>query len=197
MTLKPDFNTVKEYVRERLEKELDPRLCYHDIRHTLDDVLPATARLAEREDIGGEDLNLLLTGALFHDIGYMEQYDNNEPIAVQMAEDTLPGFGYTPNQIEVVSRIILATRMPQKPSDLLEEIMCDADLDSLGRNDFFILSMKLHKELCTFSRYISVEEWPRLQLAYLESHTYFTNAAKTLRNEFKRKNIEELRIIAK
>ena len=193
MTLEHSFSEVKEYILDRLHKELDPRLCYHDIHHTRDDVLPAARRLAKREGVEDEELFLLLTGALFHDTGFIEQYENNEPIGVRMAREILPKFKYTSYQINLISGIILATQMPQKPKGLLEQIMCDADLDSLGRDDFFILSMKLRTERCAFCDYISVKEWFQLQLDFLENHKYFTGTARMLRDEGKIRNTEEIR----
>jgi len=156
-------------------------------------VLPAASRLAEMEGIAGEPLWLLQTGALFHDIGYIRQYGENEPIAAEMALTSLPDFDYTPDQIEVVAGIILATRMPQRPRTLLEQIVCDADLDSLGRDDFFILSMKLRSEHRAFVGPVSLREWLTRQLAFLAGHSYFTSSAKTLRDHGKRENIEELK----
>lgn len=193
MTLEQSYNKVMEYVWERLNKELDHRLYYHNINHTQNDVLPVAERLAEKEGIKGDALYLLLTGVLFHDIGYIEQYENNEPIAARIAGEVLHEYGYEPDQIGLVTNIILSTRMPQKPKTLLEEIMCDADLDSLGREDFLDLGMKLRREHIEFNISTSKNEWFHQQLAFLEDHNYFTNAARELRNEGKSRNIDKLR----
>ncbi len=197
MILEQNYNKVMEYVWERLNKELDHRLYYHNINHTQNDVLPAAERLAEKEGIKGDALYLLLTGVLLHDIGYIEQYENNEPIAARIAGEVLHGYGYEPDQIELITNIILSTRMPQKPKTLLEEIMCDADLDSLGREDFHDLGMKLHREHIEFNISTSKNEWFHQQLTFLEDHTYFTNAARELRNEGKSRNIDKLRTFIK
>jgi len=195
MAIEQNYYKAKEYVWERLNKELDHRLYYHNINHTRKDVLPAAEQLAAKEGIVGDKLYLLLTGALFHDIGYIEQYENNEPIAARIASEVLHGFGYTTGQIEIVTSIILSTRMPQKPKTLLEEIMCDADLDSLGREEFHDLGMKLRREYIAFNNNIPENDWIHQQLLFLENHSYFTYAARELRNEGKRKNIENIKKI--
>lgn len=58
---------------------------------------------------------------------------------MQNARQYLPHFGYTGDEIEQVCDIIMATQMPQNPHNHLGQIICDADLDYLGRNDFLSL----------------------------------------------------------
>jgi len=200
--IKPDFEGAKSYILGRLEKELSQNLFYHGVHHTRDDVLLAFERLSEIEGVSEEDLLLGKTAALYHDVGYLEQYAKNEPIGVRIARETLPGFGYAPNQIERVGEVIMATQLqmvdgkliqiPDK-KDLLQMIMCDADLDSLGRPDFYITGENLRREMAVMGiGYKSPAQWFPVQLAFQESHSYFTNAAHRLRNEGKQKNIREL-----
>ena len=197
-----DFELIKKYVFSKLEKELPPNLYYHGIHHTRDDVLPAFERLAEMDGVKGDDLLVGKTAVLYHDIGYVEQYIKNEPIGVRIANETLPTFGYSPNQINKIGQIIMATQLqmvdgklvqvPDK-SDLLQLIMCDADLDALGREDFFITGENLRRELSANGMHKSLRAWYETQLAFQESHKYFTNAAKKLRNAQKKMNTAEIR----
>lgn len=109
---KIDFEVVKAHVLKRLEEELPPDLYYHGIRHTRDSVLPSAEHLAQAANLNPEDFLLLRTAALYHDMGYIEQYDANEPIAARIAREELPSFGYQPGQIEVIKKVILATQLP-------------------------------------------------------------------------------------
>ncbi|MBF0231714.1 MAG: response regulator [Desulfamplus sp.] len=193
MILSLQYNRIKKFVLEKLEKELSPKLYYHNLFHTQEDVLPAAKLFALLEGIRGDDLYTLLISVLFHDIGYIEQYNCNEEIAVRMASEILPQFGVTPQHIEKISNIILATRMPQKPNDILEQIICDADLDSLGRADFFLISSNLKKEIGEFSTPIEDDVWLKRQLNFLESHKYFTESAKSIRDKSKQLNIINLK----
>lgn len=193
----PDFERAKQYVLGRLEKELPPDLYYHGIHHTRDDVMPAVERLAKAARLGPDETLLLRTAALYHDTGYIEDYYNNEEIGMRIAHETLPYFGYRPEQIETVNRIIIVTRLPQCPTNLVEEIMCDADLDSLGRKDFFITSHRLRLERSVYDAPLSLSEWYPIQLEFLESHHYWTAAARFLRDTGKQNNINEIKQLLK
>ena len=190
-----DFETLKKRVIERLENELSPTLYYHGVHHTRDDVLPAVERLAEVAVVNGEDLLLLKTAALYHDIGYVENYLDHEAIGARIASEELPELGYSTEQVQIIADLIMATRMPQSPHTPLEQLICDADLDSLGRDDFFVISHSLRLELKEMGIVTSVREWYTRQLKFLESHTYLSEAAQELRTEGKQQNINELRDI--
>ena len=188
----PDWERTKEYILARLSKELAPDLTYHGVHHTRDDVLPAAERSAAESELDEEERLLLCTAALYHDTGYLEQYFRNELIAVRVAQETLPGFGYSPEQIESIGEIIMATRMPQAPDSCLQELMCDADLDSLGREDFLLTSHNLRQELMSHGIEMILSDWYKEQLEFLQTHSYFTPAAQSLRNDGKEDNIQRL-----
>lgn len=186
------YERAKRYALRRLERELPPVLTYHCLQHTRDDVVPAAQRLAALEGVEGEQLLLLLTAAYYHDIGFVKQCADHEAMSVQIAAKVLPRFGVSPAEIEVISGIIMATRLPQSPSTLLEEIMVDADLDVLGRDDFWPLNRVLRAEMAALGQSMTDEEWYSSQLEFVQTHHYFTAAARTLRNHRKQRNLEEL-----
>lgn len=188
-TMGPDFAGAQRYALERLERELAPDLAYHSLRHTRADVLPAVERLAVRAGVTGEALQLLRTAAVFHDLGFIEQYTYNEPIGVRMAAEALPGFGYSAAQVRAIGGMILATRLPQTPQTPLEELLADADLDVLGRDDFWELNQALRQELTARGRVIKDTVWYTAQLRFLRAHRYFTAAARDLRDERKQQNV--------
>jgi predicted metal-dependent HD superfamily phosphohydrolase len=145
------------------------------------------------EGIKGEDLYLLKSAALYHDAGFTKQYDHNEPIGIEMAQRALPNFGYTPEQIEVVAKLIHATIIPHNPQSLLEELICDADLDYLGRDDFHEIADNLRKELREQGKINSDRMWDEIQVKFLTQHRFFTKSAIFLRQEKKLKHIEEIK----
>jgi uncharacterized protein len=175
-----------------LEHELPETLYYHSLAHTRDDVVPAVERLAAMEGVEGEALLLVRTAALFHDIGFIEQYNDHESVSVRIAEEALPNFGYNAGQIEAISNMIMATRLPQSPQNLLEEILADGDLDNLGRDDFVERSRLLRAEQETLGISASDEVWYQRQLEFVQHHEYFTAAARRLRDAKKEQNIKEL-----
>ncbi len=190
---KPDWEGAKAYVLALLERGLSPDLRYHSVQHTRDDVLPAVERLAVLAGADETDLLLLRTAALYHDTGYIEQYANNEPVGARIAQETLPDFGYFPNQVSAIVQMILATSMPQTPGNFLAALVCDADLDSLGREDYLITSHNLHAELAVYGVQLALGTWYLRQLNFLSSHTYFTGVARDLRDAGKQANISLLK----
>ena len=168
-------------------------MLYHGIAHTRDEVVPAVERLAGLEGIRGESLDVLLSAAWFHDIGYVEQATHHELIGARMAVQVLPSFGYSDREVEIVRWAILATALPQSPTSLLEEILADADLDVLGREDFMQRNQDLRGELVLLGKEFTDEQWYTRQLQFVEEHQYFTASARASRNAQKSLNIAVLK----
>ena len=186
-----DFEGAKKYTLNRLRSELSDRLYYHSVDHTLD-VLDAATRLAEMENVNGYDKVLLKTGALFHDLGFIETYDGHEDASIRMAKKALPGFGYSVDEIKVIEGLIRSTEIPQTPKTHLEQIMADADLDYVGRDDLFVIGQRLQYEWQLQGIVSSLRDWHEKQLQFLKAHKFFTKSAKKLREERKQENIKEL-----
>jgi uncharacterized protein len=187
-----EFQNAKKFILGKLKKELPAHLSYHSVDHIMD-VYSAAKDIARQEGVKGEDLTLLLTAALFHDAGFLNGSVEHEKKSCDIARLYLPEYGYTPEQIEKICGMIMATKLPQTPHNLLEEIICDADLDYLGRDDFFTIGNKLFSELSMYGIIHNELEWDKLQVKFLEAHHYFTKTALSLRKEQKEKHLELLR----
>jgi len=187
-----DFEQARKAILTKLKSALPEELTYHDLKHTID-VEKAADRLAILEGIEGEELILLKTAVLFHDAGFLMQSSDNEVIAIRLMEQELPKYGYTKPQIQQIGEIIGATIKGSTPKTLLEQIMCDADHDYLGRVDYMHIAQKLRKELALQGREMTEKEWILFQIDYLKNqHKYFTETAKNLRQKGKEKRISEL-----
>jgi uncharacterized protein len=189
---RPDFEGARQYAIDCLEHQLPTQLWYHSPAHTCDDVAPAVERLAALEQIVDDELLLLRTGAYYHDLGYISRRAGHEEVSVAIARSVLPGFGYTVSQIDQVAGMIIATQLPQTPHNLLERILADADLDLLGREDFWRLSHALRAELAVHEGALSDVTWYRRQVAFLQSHRYWTASARLLREAQKQRHIAAL-----
>lgn len=186
-----DIEKVEEYMLNFLQKNLPDTLWYHNVNHTKD-VLNAAVALAKMEGVNGEELTLLKTAVWFHDSGFTIQNKNNEEIGCAIAKKILPDLNYTPLQIEKICSLIMATKIPQSCTNLLEQIICDADLDYLGREDFWELSKKLYEEI-EEEEDIDDKAWYELQADFLAGHHYFTGTANKLRNDRKQKHLEKIK----
>lgn len=189
----PDVEGAEHYAFRQLQQNLSPKLSYHSLAHTFSDVVPATRRLAHLAGIYGEDFFLLHTAACFHDIGFVEQRVEHEAVGARIASEVLPTFGFNAKQITCIVNMIMATRLPQTPSTILEKIIADADLDVLGRDDFLERNQALRNEIAAFGNAVPDEQWYQEQLAFLCKHTYFTSVARNLRGLAKQDNIIALR----
>jgi HD superfamily phosphodiesterase len=186
-----NYKGVYGVVLKMLRENLDEHLRYHSIEHTLD-VIESVERLAALEKVNGHDLELLKTAALFHDLGFTETYDGHELSSVRFARQLLPDFGFSSNDIDVISGMIMATEIPQSPKTRLEKIIADADLDYLGRDDLFIIGQRLQFEWKYMGKITDLRDWHEKQLTFLIKHHYFTNSAKKLREHKKQASIREL-----
>ncbi len=186
-----NFEAVRIHVFNTLQEKLSIDLTYHSYLHTLD-VLEAVERTGMAEGYEGEDLLLLRTAALFHDIGFTEVYQNHEERGVKIARETLPDYGYSKEQIERIGGMIMATKIPQSPKSHIEQVMCDADLDYLGRDDFHSIANSFREELKRKGiKDFNDEEWYQLQVTFIGNHTYFTKSAQKWRNKGKQARVDE------
>lgn len=176
-------------ILDKLKNELPAALHYHTIEHTLD-VYECALALAKKEGLRPSDIKLLLIAAIYHDAGYLEQNSDHEQASCTIAQKYLPQFHYNQQDIDAICSVIMATKIPQQPHSLLEEIICDADLDYLGRDDFFSTGDKLYEEMLVLGNVKNREQWNSMQLAFLQQHHYFTSTALRLRQSQKEKNLK-------
>ncbi len=189
---KINYYKAERFILAKLKKELSPKLHYHSLNHSKD-VTRQAERIAIGEGITDEDLFLLKSAASFHDAGFIEQYERNEPIGARMAAEILPNFGYTEAHIDRIRELIFVTQVPHKPKNNLEEIICDADLDYLGRDDFHEIADRLRRELREHGKIDSDRKWDEMQVSFLTKHRYFTKTSIETRLDKKKMNLEEIK----
>jgi len=190
--IKLDYEGAKEHMFARLRNELPDYLVYHGWHHTVS-VLNAVEMLGREESIIPEEQILINTAAIYHDCGYLESYWNNEEIAVKICRQTLPKFGYTTSQINIICSIIRSTKVRAVPKTKLEKIMNDADYDYLGSQSYHSIAAKLLKEWQHLGSTMPAKKWLQTQISFLEKHKYYTTAAYNFREAQKQKNIAELK----
>jgi TolB-like protein/predicted metal-dependent HD superfamily phosphohydrolase/Tfp pilus assembly protein PilF len=175
----PDYDGAEKYVLALLEEKLPP-LDYHNMEH-IQDVLQSALVIAENENISQEEVRLLRLAVLFHDVGFIHQASGHEIKSAEIAAEVLPKYGLSEAQISTISSMILATRIPQSPTNQLDKILCDADLDYLGRDDFNEMGIGLYKELLSQGIVETEREWNLVQKTFFESHHYHTEYSKKQR----------------
>jgi len=187
------FLDLYNEITSRLKNELAPYLQYHSIDHTLD-VMEQALNIAYQEGLKNpDDIMLLKISSLYHDAGFLSIYNGHEEASCELVYEVLPAYGINNEQINKICGMIRATNVPQQPRTVLEEIICDADLDYLGRSDFFEKGELLYNEFLIQGIVNNVEEWDLLQIRFLENHHYFTNTSKSLREKQKATHLNFIR----
>ncbi len=185
------YAKVKHFILKKLKKELPNNLYYHGLHHSKD-VCDVAELIAMKENLDDNSIELVKVAALFHDSGFVKKYDENEIVGCRIAKQFLPEFDYSKEEINAICNMIMATHYPQKPTNKMEEVLADADLDYLGRADFAIIADTLFRELNANGKSLDQKKWDNLQIGFLKKHVYFTKTAKELRGSGKQKQLDKL-----
>lgn len=187
------FLQLKSTILELLRTDLDQRLTYHCLAHT-EDVLEQAQRIALTEGIADPKLLLLIKiAALFHDTGFLRTYKGHEEESCRIMEEYIGDHDLTKRDIEMIKGMIRATKVPQTPHNLSEKILCDADLDYLGRDDFKSISETLKDEFLVYGIIKTEQDWDDMQVSFFESHRYFTDTSLQNRYPLKMKHLQALK----
>lgn len=170
------FQKAYAHLIQLLQTQMPAHAHYHNAGHTKY-VLQIAEHLAAEEGVSDTDLILLKTAALYHDAGYLQQHNDHEKISCQLAREQLPGFEYTPQQIDTICSLIMATQIPQQPTTLLQKILCDADLYYLGTNAYHEYSENLYLEYKHLHLVSNRREWLIKEIEFLSNHQFFTQTA--------------------
>lgn len=185
------FEELRVLVFDKLSK-LDKHLTYHCKEHTTD-VLTQCEQIARREGVTDKhQLHLLKVAALYHDSGFLKTYKDHETFSCELFLEDADRFGFSADDKQQITSLIMATKIPQQPHNLLEKIICDADLDYLGRNDFYTIGDTLRQEFLHYGIVRSDEEWEALQIKFLQNHNYHTASSQQLREPVKQQYLVQL-----
>ena len=190
-----EFLLLKSTILKLLREGLDPGLTYHSPAHT-EDVLQQVERIAAAESITDTRLLLLMRiAALFHDTGFLRTYKKHEEASCVILQEMVDTSQFDESEIKLINGMIMATKIPQLPHNLPEMIICDADLDYLGRNDFETISNSLMNEFLAYSVIKNEQEWNQLQVSFFESHKYLTVTSVSNRTPIKMQHLKMLKQI--
>jgi len=185
------FDRVYSFMMQKLEQELPNHLTYHNAAHTKE-VIRTVQDLGAREGISAHEQLLLNTAALFHDTGFLESSENHEERSCTLAKQYLPKYGYSNEQIEAVCKLIMVTKVPQQPTNLLERILCDADLSYLGGDRYMPRAEALFQELKWSGIVTDWKQWEAMQIQFLHAHQFFTKTAIKKWGPRKSENVKQL-----
>jgi HD superfamily phosphodiesterase len=186
-----NIRKLKSFISNKIDAEIPKDLTYHGLHHILA-VLASCNQYIIRYKIKSKDAYILRTAALVHDIGIIESYSQHEEKGKEFISKELPSWGYTSNDIKQICGLLDATRLPQKPTNLLEQILCDADLDYIGTSKFYEIGDTLYTEFKARGIVSNYEDWNDLQIRFLSDHKFHTGFAQKNREPKKQQNLREL-----
>ncbi|MFL5727890.1 MAG: Pycsar system effector family protein [Cytophagaceae bacterium] len=187
------FEEINQYVFNLFKEKLSHQYVYHNYQHTLE-TAEAAERLAKECELKGDDLEILLIAAWFHDTGYIYSYADHENKSIDIARDFLQEKNYPQSKINKVIQCIEATKRTITPVGLTEQILCDADIVSIGDRNFFVKADLLRTEWENFKiRYCNEIEWAETQLEFLSAATFHTPQAQKIYGEQLALNLQEQR----
>lgn len=184
---------AEEYIVAFFNEKMPKQYVYHDLMHT-QDVVRVSQQIGLAYGLPLEDLQDLLLAAWFHDTGYDRGPEQHEDRSTEYVHKFLDAYDYPIGRIEKIKECIMATKMPQKPNGLLQQIICDADLSHLGEKSYWLRTAKVRQEIATIQqRNMSEDEWLDFEIAFMLGHTYHTDVAKQLFEPRKFKHVSQLR----
>ncbi len=176
---------------EEMSEKFPSHLTYHTIEHIID-VANVCDHYIKEYKIPDDKARLIRIAAISHDYGYIFSPEEHEERSIKELRPKLNG-SYSEEDIELINGMIRATKVPQRPENFYEEILADADLDYLGRDDYDELSNNLYKEFLHYGVVNSDEQWLELQINFLENHQYHLSLALENRAATKQKKLSELK----
>ncbi len=184
---------AKKAVTDIFQSKVNPLFVFHSLEHTIQ-VVTAAEEIESYYQLNNEDQFTLFISGWFHDAGFSSGHaEEHEKESIQLVKEFLSPRMSDEEMITRIASCIQATHMPQQPQNLIEKIICDADLFHLGTNMFSERSQLLRKELqayykCDFAE----EEWRQLNIDFLKSHNYFTGYCRRELEPVKQEWIEKL-----
>ena len=171
---------LEEKVFKDVLKDLPESLHFHSLKYARK-IYNQSFLLCRSEEIEQEDRLLVRTAALMLFTGLTQAYQNFENRSAVICREILPGFAYSETQIDQISNLILATKMPFSPSNRLETILIDARMEYIGRPDYTDQINRLYEELKEEGSKINGQQFKKQQLELLYNFEFYTLAAKRLR----------------
>lgn len=189
----PAINIVQKaaaYVKMLMKNSLPATMYFHNLQHT-QYVVDAAIEIAKQSGLNRDQTTIVKVAAWFHDTGYLYHYKGHEDTSMVIAGTFLVQHQYGNDFIQQVWDCIEATKVPQSPKNITQQVICDADMRHFAAETYRDFAEKLKREWVVHldKRYTDVE-WQDLNIYTLRHHQYFTDYGKTVLQALKQKNIE-------
>ena len=185
------YQKLRDNALTRLREELPDNLKYHNYEHTYR-MLELVNEYVAPYSFTANEVELLQIAILFHDMGFLLNAKNHEFESSHIAQNALKELDFSEDEIRLVKSLIIATRLPQEPENDLERIICDIDLDYLGRKNYFEISETLYEEWLLLGIIKDRKEWKQKELNFLKNHQYHSIVGIQERQPMLNENLEKI-----
>lgn len=183
---------VKFYCKGLFQEELPEKFVYHNSHHT-ERVVDAARMIGRESGLSDDEIMLVTVAAWFHDVGYTEGCESHEETSAALAKDFLKKEAVPESSIQIIENCIMATKMPQSPKNLLEQVLCDADLHHLACTDYQMMAQRMHHEIEQIKgESIADDQWNEMNLEFFKNHQYFTDFGQKYLQPIKNDNLKKI-----
>ncbi|MBK8944241.1 MAG: HD domain-containing protein [Ignavibacteriae bacterium] len=183
---------IENYIKNYYDKNNPPENVYHNLNHILE-VVEAVKRISDLSNLKQDETNLIIAAAWFHDVGHFNTWEGHEELSADFAVDYLLSKNIAETEIEIITNCIKVTALPHNPKNLLEEIICDADVCNVGSDSFFEKSKLLRIEIASRRNKVYSEiEWMKKNMDFVIQTKFHTKAAWEIFEEKKQNNLKKL-----
>ena len=183
---------AEQYVTDLLKSGLTADHTYHDLQHTFS-VRDAALTIGRNYQLDDAEFEILELAALFHDTGFIKQYELHEDFSKEIATEFLEKNNYPKEKTSEVLQLIAATRVGVAPETLNQKILKDADFNTLDYS-YRTKSKTLRHEWEVFKGIkMTEEEWLQNNIEFWSSHEFYTGEAQALFGDAKRKALKKFR----
>jgi len=185
-------NKTEQFITDFFKEHMPAEYVYHDLEHT-QQVANSVKEISAHYELDQDQIEDLHIATWFHDTGYTEGPEKHEERSCGFATQWMQEQSFSPERIAAVCRLIMATKIPQNPQSLSEQIIGDADLSHLGKTTYWQRCDLVRQEMAYLSgKNMSEKEWVEFEIEFMEKHNFHTAAAQKLYDKRKQKYVRQL-----
>ena len=187
------YKKIAQHITGLFESLEDKSLVFHNLKHT-QSVVDRTKEIAAHYHVNEKEMLILYTAAWFHDTGYLfTDASKHEEMSVEVMKKYMTDHTNDTELINEIEGCIMATKSPRNPTNLLQQIICDADTYNLGTKEFKATNKRVLEENILKNGNADKLDFGRSTLIMLEKHEFYTTYCKDLLLETKELNMKKLK----
>lgn len=171
---------IEEAVIKIFDEEAPPNLYFHN-SSLVKSISNNVELLSTSEKLPEEEFINLKIASVFLLAGFIYDYEKPMEASIRLADEMLPKYGFSRENIESACRII-RNSYNDNYETMADNILHDARYEYLGRIDYLKLTDKLLRERTEYGKPYANKSWKDEQKKILVNHDFLTKTAQLLRS---------------